>query len=343
MFYVTSALRLLCVILVVLGFAVAAAIPAQAFTIIVTESQTPLVPNSVLELADQLGYFKREGVEVDFKRVNGTPLAVAALLAGQGDMANVSLEALLKLAARGKADLRAVSSPNKSLSYVIVARKPIASLEQLPGKIFGIGQMGALDNTLTWQVLRQHGLDPDSLRVVSVGRPQSRLAALVAGKIDATTVSFGSWTTLPQKDGLQVIVPKDEYFRDAPVVAKVNIVPQTTLEEKRSAVVKVTAALIKLSRWFATEPQRWATVMAKARPDTRPEDLRRLAAAYAHDWCVDGCLDADELRRSAQILFQSPDFDHLKPAPLSAWADFSVIADVLRHIGASQQASKAAH
>jgi NitT/TauT family transport system substrate-binding protein len=342
MFHLKSILRLLCAMIVALGFAAAQAIPAQAFTIIITESQTPLVPNSVLELADRLGYFKREGVDVDFKRVNGTPLAMAALLAGQGDMANVSLEALLKLAARGKTDLRAVSSPNKSLSYVIVARKPIASLAQLRGKIFGIGQMGALDNTLTWQVLRQRGLDPDALRVVSVGRPQSRLAALVAGKIDATTVSFGSWTTLPQKDGLQVLVPKDDYFRDAPVVAKVNIVPHSTLEEKRSAVVKVTAALMKLSRWFAADPQRWAAAMAKARPDAGPEDLRRLAAAYAHDWCVNGCLDADELRRSAQILYESPDFDRLKPAPLPAWTDFSIVADVLRDIGTERRASKLA-
>src|SRR6185437_1198224 len=60
---------------------------AFAFTIIVTDPDTPLVPNSVLELARSLGYFAREGVDVQFNRVNGTPMAVAALASGQGEMA----------------------------------------------------------------------------------------------------------------------------------------------------------------------------------------------------------------------------------------------------------------
>ena len=64
---------------------------AFAFTFIVTEPNTPLVPHSVIELAQSLGYFAREGIDVRFERVNGTPMAIAALASGQGDMANISL------------------------------------------------------------------------------------------------------------------------------------------------------------------------------------------------------------------------------------------------------------
>src|SRR3954466_10560888 len=59
---------------------------AFAFTIIVTEPDVPLVPNSILELAQSLGYFAQEGVDVEFSHVNGTPMAIAALSSGQGDM-----------------------------------------------------------------------------------------------------------------------------------------------------------------------------------------------------------------------------------------------------------------
>jgi NitT/TauT family transport system substrate-binding protein len=328
------------ILVTALGLAPAKADPPDDITIIVTESETPLVPNSALELADSLGYFRREGVRVHFMRVAGTPLAIAALAAGEGDMANVSLEALLKLAARGDTGFRAVSSPNKSLSYVIIARKPISSVAQLRGKLFGIGQIGTLDNTLSWHVLRASGLDPQALKVVSVGQPQSRLAALVAGKIDATTASFGSWTALPHKSELQVIVPKDVYFRAAPVVAKVNIASSRTLANKRAAAVKVTAAVIKLARWFAADSQRWATAMAGARPDVKVDDLQRLAAAYANDWCIDGCFDADELLKSAQILYGSDQFKDLQRTPISEWADFSIVADVLRAIGKYRPANR---
>ncbi|HEU5018653.1 MAG TPA: ABC transporter substrate-binding protein [Pseudolabrys sp.] len=312
---------------------------ASAFTIVVTEPQTPLVPNSVIELAARMGYFKREGVNVDFMHVSGTPTAIAALLSGHGDMANVSLQSLLKLSARGETGIRAVASPNKSLSFMIVGRDSIASLSDLRGKIFGIGQPGTLDNTLTWQVLRHGGLDPKELRVVSVGHPHSRLLALASGKIDATTASIGSWLTLPDKKGLHVIVSKDAYFRAAPVVAKVNVVSQTTLAEKHDQVVKVTAALMKLSRLFAAHPQRWAKAMHSARPDMPPAKLQALADAYAHDWCVNGGLDRSELERSAELLAASPSFKGEHPAPVEAWADFSIVNEVLGRIGLDTEAA----
>ena len=54
-----------------------AAHAAEPFRLIITESVTPLVPNSVMELALEFGYFRREGVEVRLIRVDQTPLAVA--------------------------------------------------------------------------------------------------------------------------------------------------------------------------------------------------------------------------------------------------------------------------
>ena len=157
----------------VLGLLLTQATLARAFTIIITEAKTPLVPNSVLELAKRLGYYKREGVDVKFVRVRGTPMALAAMIAGQGDMANVSLGSLLALSARSHGRFRAVSSPNKNLSFMIVGRKSIASIDGLRGKKFGVGQIGSLDYTLSWQVLRNRGFDPKELEVLSIGHPHA--------------------------------------------------------------------------------------------------------------------------------------------------------------------------
>lgn len=318
-------------------------VPGQAiaFTIVVTEPGTPLVPNSVIELAQRLGYFQREGVDVNFLRVAGTPTAMAALSAGQGDMANVSLESLLKITARGDTRFRAVASPAKSFSYVIAAREAIATVPQLRGKLFGIGQRGTLDDTLSRTVLRHKGIDPDDLRIVSVGHPEVRLKSLKAGKIDATTISFGSWAALPDKSGLHVIVSKDDFFHAAPVIAKVNIVSESALHEKRSEVIKVTAAIVKLARDFARNPQRWAEAMIKARPDVPPAELRALAKAYTSDWCIDGCLDPSELRRSADLLASGPAFEDVRTPPMSRWADFSILSDILAEIGRDRDVQRA--
>jgi NitT/TauT family transport system substrate-binding protein len=314
---------------------------ALAFTIIVTEPGTPLVPNSVIELAQRLGYFAREGVDVTFKRVGGTPMAIAALSAGEGDMANVSLQSLLAITARGETRFRAVASPAKSFSYVIATRDTINSLPELRGRLFGIGARGTLDDTLARAVLRKKGIDPTDLRIVGIGSPQVRLKALVAGKIDATTVSYGSWTALPDKTGLRILVTKDDFFRAAPVVAKVDVVTEKALRDKRDDIVKVTAAIVRLARDFARRPQRWAEVMAKVRPDVPVAELSALAQAYARDWCVDGCFEAGELTRSAELLYAGPAFKGTEAPPLARWADFSVLSSVLGDLGGSRSADRA--
>ncbi len=305
-----------------------AAPAAHAFTIIITEPNTPLVPNSIIELAQRLGYFEQQGVHVDFKRVPGTPLAIAALSAGDGDMANVSLAALLNLTKRGDARFRAVSSPSRSMSYVIAARNSVASMAELSGKPFGIGQAGTLDDTLNRLVLRSENVEPDAIRMVRIGAPELRLKALAAGQIDATTISLGTWAAFPNKAGLQVLLPQDRYFAAAPITAKINIVPADVGPEKRQESVKVIAALVALARDFAAHPQRWADAMHEARPDVSETVLRSLGVSYANDWCVDGCFDPDELTRSAQLLQNGS--DHGKIVPLSAWTDFSLLADALR-------------
>jgi hypothetical protein len=82
--------------------------------------------------------------------------------------------------------------------------------------------------------------------------------------------------------------------------------------------------------------------MRAARSDVWPEDLQRLAEAYAHDWCIDGCFDAHELEQSAAVLHRTPDFKNAEAAPISEWADISIVADALHKIGIGHEGHKAA-
>jgi NitT/TauT family transport system substrate-binding protein len=134
--------------------------------------------------------------------------------------------------------------------------------------------------------------------------------------------------TLPDKAGLHLVLSKADYFRAAPVVAKVNVVSTRALQEKRGEVVKVTAALIKLARDFAHDPQRWAAAMAQARPEIPAEELHALARAYAADWCADGCFDETELRETARFFYSQPSFADVRRPELAEWTDFSVLDEV---------------
>lgn len=306
---------------------------AAPLRLIVTHLEPPLVPNSVMDLAVELGYFAREGVDVELVRVQQTPSAIAAIASGEGEMANVGLDALIQLVATGTTDLKAVVSPNKSLPYLIAARDAIATPADLAGKSFGIGRPGSLDHSLSSRVLAADGVDLDSIDFVAIGQPDIRIQALAAGQIDATTVSIGVWQSLPDKTGLHVLVSQDDYFAAAPVINKVNIVSQKVLDERHDDVLKVIAALVKISRDFAADPDKWVDAIAPFHPEVSRADLETLATAFAQSWSVNGGMSAKDLQYSADWLYSTEDFKGLAPVPLASWADLTLIGNVLGSLG----------
>jgi NitT/TauT family transport system substrate-binding protein len=308
---------------------------AEPFRLIVTDLETPLVPNSVMDLAEQLGYFDAEGVDVELVRVQQTPSAVAALQAGEGEMANISVDATLQLVARGQLPLKAVTSPNKSLPFLIAAKDDVAGPADLAGRSFGVGRVGSLDHSLSSLVLERLGVDAEKLDFVAIGQPNVRAQALAAGQIDATTMSIGVWLSLPDKAGLHVLVDQDEYYAAAPVVNKVNVVTEEVLAARRGDIAAVLRALIKASRDFAANPALWVDAMAKARPDVSRETLETLAGEFSGSWSVNGGLNRDELEFTVEVVYRSEDFAQVPTVELSDWVDFSVLDEVLAEIATS--------
>ena len=52
-------------------------------------SPVPPLPNSVNWLAKDLGFYQREGLEIELIELQGTPLAVAAMISGDIDVGNI--------------------------------------------------------------------------------------------------------------------------------------------------------------------------------------------------------------------------------------------------------------
>jgi NitT/TauT family transport system substrate-binding protein len=306
---------------------------AEPFRLIVTHLEPPLVPNSVMDLAVELGYFAREGVEVELVRVDQTPLAVAALMSGAGDMANIGVDALLQLQVQGTTTLKAVTSPNKSLPFLIATKEQIAKPSDLLGHSFGVGRVGSLDYALSRQVLGAAGVSMDAMDVMTLGQPNLRAQALAAGQVDATTMSIGTWMSLPDKAGLHVLVAPDAYYAAAPVVNKVNVVTDATLADRRADVVAVVRALTLISRDFSANPDAWSTEIARYAPQMDAEALTTLGQSFAGGWSVNAGLSRADLQYTQDWVFATDDFKGASPVSLDAWVDFTVADEVLAQIG----------
>ena len=311
----------------------AAPAAAAPFRLILTHLEPPLVPNSVMDLALEKGYFKAEGVDVELVRVEQTPSALQALAAGEGEMANVGVDGLLLLVAQGAADLKAVTSPNKSLPYVIAAKDDIKTVADLAGRKFGVGRVGSLDYSLSTKVLAVGGLDINSMEVLAIGQPNVRAQALVAGQIDATTMSIGVWMSIPDKTGYHILIDQAPYYAAVPVINKVNAVTQKVLDERGSEVQGVIRALIKISRDFSADPNSWAAAMVPYAPNTDEAGLQALGTTFAGSWSVNGGMNGTDLQYTQDWLYSTEDFAAAKPVTLDQWVDFGPVDTVLADVG----------
>ncbi len=307
---------------------------AEPFKIIVPEPETPLVPNSVIDLADRMGYYKKAGVEVEIVRVKATPAAIAALSSGQGDMANVSTDVALQLVARDQIKLKGVISPDKALPFMIIGKKGLTNPKDLEGKVFGVGQVGSADYAQTRTVLGNLGVDIDKIKYLAIGQPTVRAQSLLAGRIDATTVGLGTYLTLPGHDGLDVILDSAAYYKAAPFVTKLSVVTAETVQKKHKEIAAVVEATLAASRDFSAHPELWVDGMVKARPDVSRAELEQLAKAYAGHWSVDGGLNAAELTATTDALYKSADFKDLpRKVEPKDWIDTSFIDAARKKLG----------
>lgn len=320
------------IVLVLTGLAGPAA--AAPFRIIVTSTEVPLVPNSVLHLALSEGYFERAGVEVELVPAAQTPMAITAVLTGGGDMANISVEALLGLYARGDKSLVAVGSTDKAIPYIIAARDGV-SFDSLSSGTFGVGRENSLDYTLSRLVLQSRGTKIEEMTYVPLGDPAVRAQALQQGRVDATTMSIGVFLAMPERGGLGILVDAEAFYRAAPVLTKVNVVSANVLEKRGEEVDAVLEALTLAARDFARDPQLWVDAMARARPDVPAATLDELSKLYARSWTVNGGLQMADVNYTLTWFEESGALGADVKIPAGFWTRFEPMDRVLEKIGVS--------
>lgn len=309
------------------------AIATERLRLVVTHTAPPLVPNSVMDLADTLGFYRREGLTVDFVRVQSTPLAIVALKTGNADLANISLSGALQLAGQRVMKVKAVLSPDKAIRYLIASHSDVPSIKALEGFTLGIGGVGSLDHSMTRLVLAAHGVDVEKVKIVALGEPHTRALALSARRIDATTMSVGTWSRFRDRPGLKVLLSDDDYFNAAPVLNKVIVAEQDVVTARRPAVERFVAALVKASRTFAADPGAWVEAMRQVRPDVPQRELEELARSFARHWSVNGGLDPAQVSYSIEQLYRQAEFRDVRRVNADELLDMAPLRSVLSRIG----------
>lgn len=142
-------------------------------------------------VARHLGLFKKYGVETQYILMPRSPLAVAALLAGEIDVAVIGPGHLVN-ASSGGADVIGVANFVQKLDYRLNVRQDIKRKEDLRGKKLAISGPGATSHLVALLALQTMGVDPNQAKITFItisGTEINRRLALESGSIDGTTLN----------------------------------------------------------------------------------------------------------------------------------------------------------
>jgi len=160
-------------------------------------------------VANEKGFFDKEGLKVQLITFRGTNLMLTALLTGDLDYATI-LPFLTGAAARGL-PARILAAVTKNSSYFMVARPEIDNVKALRGKKIGINSFGSSADYAAYAALSRSGMDPNkdlTILAIGGGTPE-RLAAVVSGSVDATVITSPA-EYAAEKQGLRIVMSAQE-------------------------------------------------------------------------------------------------------------------------------------
>lgn len=299
----------------------------------VADTQFNLTTGSIFQLAEQFGFYEKHGVKVTIVPLDGTPQAVAALNAGAVDIADIGIDTALRLRAENDLPIRGFVATGRGAAFLIATKSDIETVEDLAGRSYAIADNGSLDHTLTEAVLRSYGVATDAPDFVAIGAPDVRIQALAAGRIDATTVSYGTYLSINNPPGIHVLVEPDDFSERAPALSKFVAALDTTIDTKGEAIQRFTTALIDASRAMANDPERWIAAITEGRPDITPENIRLTSDLVQTRWCVNGCVSPVEVTKTVDFSYDNPEFANVAKVSPDDIIDQSFVTKALDELG----------
>ena len=200
-----------------------------------------------LWLGQKLGFFEREGLDVQIVVMRGTPITLQALATESIYAANVGTDGVIGAVDNGL-DLAMIGSLLNNLSMSLVAAKPYKTFDDLRGKTIGSQTITTGTGFAMRLVLRAHGLEyPRDYQILNIGGVTDRYVALQSGQIAATPLSVPLDISAKQQ-GFNVI----GYFADDLPTYFFNpyTIKRSLAEKNRPLIVRYMKAIVQTHRWL---------------------------------------------------------------------------------------------
>lgn len=211
-----------------------------------------------LTIAEQLGYFKAEGLDIKIVDFAGGSQALRALVGGSADVVSGAFEHTVNMQPKGQ-KLRAIVLMGRAPQIVLgVNPKTMAgfkSVADLKGRKIGVTAPGSSTNVMTNFVLAKAGLKPGDVSIIGVGAGNGAVAAMRSGQVDALSNLDPVISLLARSNDIRIIsdtriVAESERVFGGPMPAACLYVPQAFVDKHPRTAQALAHAIVRANQWI---------------------------------------------------------------------------------------------
>lgn len=219
--------------------------------------------NQIWTIAQDAGFFKKNGLDVEMVYIGSTTVGIAAIVAQDIQVGNAAGSGVANANVRG-ADTVSVGCTINVLAYELVVLDTIKSADDLKGKSIGISRFGSVSDVAARELLKGLGLRPmEDVKILQVGGASERAAGFSRGVIAGFPSPPGNVNLIPGGLPHRILADMSNLKKPYPLPFICAVTTKSYLAKNRSVVRRVMMALIEASHYFKTNKEGAQKIVAK--------------------------------------------------------------------------------
>jgi ABC-type nitrate/sulfonate/bicarbonate transport system substrate-binding protein len=294
-------------------------------------SATKTLGYGPLWVASKMGFFDRQGLDVDLVVIRASDVGIQALAGGSLEIAGSSADAPVAAVEKGL-DLVIIGGIINGLTQSIMAAKKFKSYADLRGATFGAISLTSGVTFALKHVLKAKGLEyPRDYRLLVIGGTPQTYAALTSGQIAAAALSLPV-NYAAEEAGF------NEIGRFVDVIPNYQLavlsVKRSWADKNRAVLVRFMRSMALTMRWIYQNKDAAVDFLAKEM-NLKPEHARRGWEFYTGSriWHPEGDINVEGLQVVTQIFAEQTQLKGPPPNP-SKYIDQSFLKEALRESAA---------
>jgi ABC-type nitrate/sulfonate/bicarbonate transport system substrate-binding protein len=219
--------------------------------------------NQVWTIAQDAGFYKKHGLDVDLVYIGSTTIGISAIMAQDIHVGNAAGSGVANAAVRG-ADTVSAGCVINVLAYELVVLDSIKSAEDLKGKSIGISRFGSASDVAARELLKGLNLRPmEDVKILQIGGASERAAGFSRGIIAGFPSPPGNVHLIPGGLPHRILANMADLKKPYPLPFICAVTTKSYLAKNRSVVKRVVMALIEASHYFKTNKDGAQKIVAK--------------------------------------------------------------------------------